>query len=293
MICFRNHFLPLILSKLLTPRLYFKVKHYCAYKRHGGSAYLANLKNPKTFNEKTLWLKLNVRDSLGSIIADKYAVREWVKQRVGPDVLIPLLGVYQNTDDIDFDALPDQFVLKSNHGSGMVLVCREKAKLDKNYSLKKLRNWLKINYFSRSGEWQYKGIKPLILAEELLSPDGPLEDYKFFCFNGAPKYVQVDFDRFTNHTRTFYNLNWENQKFTTFYPLADKDVPKPGALPKMIEIAEKLSAPFHFVRVDLYYVNKKIYFGELTLHHGGGYEPFFPARFDRILGDELSLPQIQ
>jgi len=257
------------------------------HKRYGKKAYWANLENPQTFNEKILWLKLNYRNELGNIVADKYAVREYVSQRIGEKYLIPMINVFPSPLNIDFNKLPNKFVLKPNHGSGMVILCNNKTELNRDEAMKKLLSWEKINYYYHGREWQYDGIKPLVVCEEMLESDEPLADFKFFCFNGVPKYVQVDFDRFTYHTRAFYDMSWKKQKFSTLYPLSEKEMPVPFNLKEMKEIASTLSKDFIFTRVDLYNVNNKVYFGEITLHHGGGNEPFNPFEYDKQIGNEL------
>jgi hypothetical protein len=258
-------------------------------KRYGGKFHWPNLKTPKSFNEKILWLKLNYRTELGTQVADKFAVREWVSKKIGMDYLIPLIDVYPSPLNIDFDKLPEKFVLKPNHGSGMVILCNDKNKLDTNDSIKKLLSWEKMNYYYYGREWQYKGIKPLVVCEQMLESNEPLADYKFFCFNGEPKYVQVDFDRFTRHTRCFYNMEWIKQPFALLYPYAEKNLEKPSTFEEMKKIAKVLSQDFLFTRVDLYNLGDKIFFGEITLHPEGGNGPFQPAEHDQFLGKELEL----
>ncbi len=265
--------------------------HYLKEKRFYG---FPNLKNPKTFNEKTLWLKQNYRDKLGMIVADKYKVRNYVEKKIGSKYLIPLINIYKDEKEINIGTLPKRFVLKPNHGSGWIIICRDKVKISEKYVKNICKDWLKMNYYYISREWQYKNIEPkIILCEEYLSPkeNEELKDYKIFCFNGNPKYVQIDVDRFTNHKRCFYDTNWKKLPFTTLYPKANRDIPKPSKLNEMLLISKKLSENFIFSRIDLYYPKNKVFFGEITLHHGGGYEPFFPQYYDLILGKDLSLPK--
>ncbi len=252
-----------------------------------------DLKNPKTFNEKTLWLKQNVRDKLGTIIADKYKVRNYVKKKIGNKYLIPLINIYKDEKEINFEALPNKFVLKPNHGSGWIIFCENKEKINQKYIKYICKRWLKMNFYYMSREWQYKNIEPKILCEEYLSSqeNEELMDYKIFCFNGTPKYIQIDVDRFTNHKRCFYDTHWNKIPFTTYYPRSNRDIPKPSKLNEMLLISKILSENFIFSRIDLYYPKNEIFFGEITLHHGGGYEPFLPSYYDLILGKELILPK--
>lgn len=251
-----------------------------------------HLNNPITFNEKLQWIKLYDRNPLYTKLVDKYKVRSFVKERIGADYLIPLLGKWDNVSDIDIQKLPDSFVLKCNHDSGGIVICADKSKLNWDKDKKKLEAHLKQNHFYLSREWAYKNVKPCIIAEKYMIDDivHELRDYKFFCFNGIPKLIQVDFNRFTNHKRNFYTLNWE------FIDLAVKcsndpnaDIHKPINLEEMIEIAKKLSAGFPEVRVDLYSINGKTYFGEMTLYHGGGFEKFSSEEFARIMGSWINI----
>uniref|UniRef100_UPI00404AAD92 ATP-grasp fold amidoligase family protein n=1 Tax=Flavobacterium sp. TaxID=239 RepID=UPI00404AAD92 len=206
--------------------------------------------------------------------------------------IIKTLGVWDNADHINYDLLPKSFIIKTNHASGQNIIIKNKYDFDKKNVNITLNKWLKLNYSAFGREYQYEKIRPLILVEPLINDqdDAPLNDYKFYCFNGNPMYVQVDFDRFTKHTRNFYDMNWNLQDFSILYPNNKKLIEKPINFDKMIEIAQKLSLGFPFIRVDLYSYGNKVYFGELTFHPEGGFGPIYPDKYDFILGDSLRLP---
>lgn len=262
------------------------------HKRFGKHVYKIDLNDPKTFNEKITWLKLNYRFGKGNIIADKYLVREYIKKKIGADYLIPLINVYDSADEINFDNLPDQFVLKPNHGSGWVIICEDKESADIEAYRKKLNYWMSLDFEILSGEWQYSGIKKRILCEELIQELKNVVDYKFYCFNGRPRCVQVDFDRHTKHTRSFYDIGWNKMDLSLLYPPGEKEMQKPTGLDEMVEVAITLSKGFPFCRVDLYDVNGKIYFGEITLHPEAGVGPFGSYEQDLIMGNMLNIEDL-
>lgn len=260
------------------------------------SGYLPRFPNfhyPKTFNEKIVFLKLYHRYPNAHLLADKYAVRSFVKTRVGSSILFPpLYGVFSDPEKIDFDLLPDQFVLKPNHASGLIKFCR-KDKFDRSTIIPLMKKWLSIDYGKIGREYQYRDIDRKIVVEKDMRIEAgtdQLTDYKFFCFNGYPRFIQVDLDRYKNHTRNFYDTEWKRLPFSLLFPNSKKDVPPPSALQDMIQIAKKLSQGMIFARIDLYEVNSYVYFGEITFHPGGGMEPFVPDHYDRIIGDYLQLP---
>ena len=279
------------LSKyLISDKLFYKIQHYKIHANRGEKAYWANLKTPATFNEKILWLKNNFRHEIGTTIVDKYRVRQWIKEKIGDKYLIPLIEVYKDPDEIDIAKLPQEFILKPNHGSGMVFICRDKSTFDFDTAKRQLKQWMGRNYYYHGREWQYDGIEPQIVCEKLLSPEKPLKDYKIFCFNGSPKYIQVDLDRFTRHARCYYDLDWNKLPFTILYPKSDKEIEKPIQLEEMLAVAKKLAKDFVFLRVDLYLADDEIYFGEVTFHPEGGNGPFIPSNWDKKLGEELVVP---
>lgn len=279
-----------VLVPFFNERFYNHFFYYYNHLKKGILPKRLNLKDPVTFNEKTIWLKLYQRDELACVVADKVLVKDYVKGLIGEQYLIPTIGVYSSPSDIDFDELPEAFVLKANHGSAWNIICPRKGELDFDFVRKSLTEWLNTNYYSIGKEYQYREIQPKIICEHYLdSCQECLVDYKFFCFSGKPVFVQVDLDRHTNHRRNFYDLEWNLMPFTTMYPMGPGQHPRPTGLSEMICIAEKLSTNFKFARIDLYYHKSRVYFGEITLHHGGGFEPFMPQDFDRILGNYLLL----
>lgn len=255
--------------------------------------------NPKTLNEKINWLKLNHRTPLQTQCADKYAVRNYVKEKVGNAILIPLVFKTEIVSEVVSENLPDKpFILKTNHGSSGGIVVKSKAETNWCAIRKELQKQLNTNYYKVSKEWQYKNITPCIIAEELLiDSSGELPfDYKFHCFHGKVKAIQVDIDRFSNHKRNFYDENWILLPFTWSVWKENKpiwlngrDISKPENLDKMIAMAEKLSDAFPYARIDLYNCNGKIYFGEITFHHGGGTERIEPKEWDKKFGGYLNL----
>lgn len=254
-----------------------------------------NLDFPKTFNEKLQWLKLHDRKPKYTTMVDKYVVKMYVADKIGEQYIIPTLGVWDTFDEIDFDKLPNKFVMKCTHDSGGLVICRDKVNFDKQAAKKKINRSLRRNYYYSGREWPYKNVPPRIIAEQYMedSETSELKDYKFMCFNGKVKCSFVCSDRFSHkglHV-TFFDRDWNVLPFDRHYPRVKEGLPKPINYIKMIELAEILSKNIPFVRVDFYEVNKKIYFGELTFYPGSGLEEFTPEKWDRILGDWLVLPK--
>ncbi len=244
-----------------------------------------NLKTPVTFFEKLNWLRLHRDYQQYHTYVDKYAVREYVKNKVGEKNLIEIYGVYERAEDIDFQKLPNQFVLKANHGSNMTYFCHDKSTIDEDQVRKICNKWLKIDYSKTAREANYRGIQPRILCERLLvDVEGKIpRDYKFFCSHGRVKAIQVDIDRFTNHTRNFYDSQWNVIPIRMIYPNCKTKIKKPIVLEEMIRLAETLSSDFTFVRVDLYEESGHIYFGELTFTPEAGLAEL-SFRDDGIMG---------
>jgi hypothetical protein len=251
-----------------------------------------NLDNPQTLNEKLQWLKLYDRKPVYTQMVDKYEVRNLIAEKVGEEYLVPLLGVWDNFEEIDFDLLPDQFVLKCTHDSGGLCVCSDKKKFDIDKARKKINHCMRRNYYTNSREWPYKNVKPRIIAEKYMVDESgwELKDYKIFCFNGKAEYVEVDFNRYVEHKLNPYDFDWNPLNF------CDKskndysaNIPKPKRLEDMREIAEKLSADMDFLRVDFYSIEDKIYIGELTLCPGSGCIAFNPKDRDLYYGQKLKL----
>lgn len=251
-----------------------------------------NLDNPQTFNEKIQWLKLYDSTALKSRLTDKYEVRKWIAEKIGENYLIPLLGVWDNFDDIDFSMLPNQFVLKANHGSGWNIIVKDKQKLNLVEARHTFNKWMTTNFaVKQSLELHYGPIIPKIIAEQYIQDiDGQLNDYKVLCFNGKPTFIWVDLDRFTDHRRNIYDLNWNLMPFSVGYPQTPRNIQAPKNLDEMIHLAEILCQGFAHVRVDFYDVNGKIYFGEMTFTSGNGGETFTPKEYGKALGDLITLP---
>ena len=254
-----------------------------------------NLDAPKTFNEKIQWLKLYNSIPIKSYLSDKYLVRKWVKEKIGDEHLIPLLAIYDKFEDIDFDNLPNEFVIKCNHGSGYNIIVKDKSQLNLTDVKSKLDLWMNRNYAYRVGlELQYRDIKPKIIIEKYMDDGtGDLRDYKIHCFNGEPKFIWLDSDRHTEHKRNLYDLQWNqlpykiNPHFSTF-PSPEK----PKLLNELIKISSILSEGFAYARIDLYIINNKIYFGEVTFTSSSGTEEIVPRSFERKLTKFLKLPKI-
>ncbi len=252
-----------------------------------------HLKNPQTFNEKLQWLKLHDRRPEYTKMVDKYEAKKYVANIIGDEYIIPTLGVWDNFDEINFDSLPNQFVLKCTHDSGGLVICRDKKTLDLDAVKKKINKCLKRNYYWGGREWPYKNVKPRIIAEKFMTDESgsELKDYKIFNFNGKAKIIQVDFNRFREHMKNLYTTQWAYIDVNVNYPTnPDHQIAKPEKLEKMLEFAEKLSADIPFLRTDFYSVEDKIYFGELTFFPGSGYMTFNPEKFGYTMGSWIQIP---
>ncbi|WP_285271172.1 ATP-grasp fold amidoligase family protein [Halobacterium salinarum] len=250
--------------------------------------YWPEIKSPRSFNEKIVHRKLFTDDEVFVKVSDKWLVRDYVARKVGSDILNEVYHVGQNPEDIPFDELPDSFVLKGNHGSGFNRIVEDKARETLSDLKRECSNWLSESYGESKHEYWYSKIDPRIIVENLLSDEeyGIPLDYKFHVFGGKVEYIQVDIDRFGDHTRRMYTQDWEPKDFTLKYPLGP-DIPEPEKLDEMISVAQKLGGDFDYVRVDLYQPDgEKIVFGELTLAPGTGHERFTPKRWDFKLGSE-------
>ena len=258
-----------------------------------------NLNNPQTFNEKLQWLKLYNRNPLYTTLVDKYLVRDYIKANLGEEYLIPLLGVWDKAEDIDFDTLPNEFVLKCNHNSGLgMYICKDKNKLSETDIAnirKDLNKGIQENYYLRYREWPYKNVPRKIIAEKYMTDESgyELKDYKFFCFNGEVKALYVACDRNKQNEETkfdFFDTEFNHLPFKNAHPNSTKAIKKPKSFEKMLEIATNLSKGFPHVRIDLYDINGKIYFGEFTFFHMSGLSPFEPEKWDYTFGQWLALP---
>lgn len=253
---------------------------------------ILNLKNPKTFNEKIQWLKLNNKNLGYSRLVDKYEVKKYIEETIGKEYVIPTLGIWNSFDEINFDSLPSQFVLKCTHDSGGLIICNDKNNFNKDEARKRINKSLNKNYYLEHREYPYKNVKPRIIAEKLMTDESgtELKDYKIFCFNGEPYFIEVDFNRFTNHQRNIYSIEWKLLNVEIeYHSNKQKDITKPVCLDEMLQIAKELSKKIPFVRVDLYVVKNQIYFGELTFFHGAGYEKFHPEKWNEKLGELINV----
>lgn len=252
-----------------------------------------NLKTPETFNEKIIWLNLYDRRPEIPSLVDKYEVKRIVGRMLGEAYIIPQLGVWERFDEIDFSTLPNRFVLKCTHDSGSVVICKDKSLFDMDSARKKLNKSLRQNYYYLAREWQYKAIKPRIIAEKYMeeSSDRELMDYKFLCFDGEVKFIFVVFDRYTSLKRNIYTPDWQLINETITFPNApDRMIERPSKLDEMLEIARALSKGFPHVRIDLYFINGQIYFGECTFSSAAGMGEFSSDSFAKTLGDYIKLP---
>lgn len=254
-----------------------------------------NLNNPQSFNEKIQWLKLNDRTPIHTICADKIAVRDYVEERIGEKYLIPLEKIFSNAHALNPDSITDEHsvIIKCNHNSGAYTIVKNKDDINWKKEQLKYANLLKQNYYYQGREWQYKNIEPKLFAEKLLTDDsGSIpNDYKIFCFDGKPKFIQVDIDREINHLRNFYDTEWNLMKVELIYGNGDA-VEKPRQLEKMLELASKLGKDFVFSRVDFYTFGDEIYFGEITFHPEAGFGKFNNDN-DMKLGEYLSLEKLK
>lgn len=255
-----------------------------------------NLKNPKTYNEKLQWLKLYDRNPLYTKMVDKYEVKKIVSSRLGEGYVIPTLGIWENFDDIDFNCLPEKFVLKTTHDSGTVYICTDKTRFDITKTRNEINKSLKNNFYYYAREWPYKNVKPRVMAEQYMenAATGDLRDYKFFTFNGKARLLFIATQRQCEETETkydFFDMDFNHLAFTHGHPNADISPQKPERFEEMKEMAERLSDGMAHVRVDLYEVDGKIYFGEMTFYSSGGMVPFDPPEWDYKLGEWIELPK--
>lgn len=275
-----------ILTKLFSDET--AVKQY--YKKYAGKEL--DLDNPQAFSEKLQWLKLFNKDPLKSLCADKYTVRKYVTECGYPEILNTLHGIYDSVEELDISRLPAQFVIKASHGSGWNIVVKNKLEINWFIWKRIMKLWLKSNIYWSGREWVYQGLKPRIIVEKYLEDEfGELRDYKFFCFNGEPKFMQLEAGRGTAHNiRNFYDMDWKLLPFgKEILPNQSLKVDKPAKFEQMIKIASDLSKPFEFVRVDFYQIKGKIYFGELTFFPAGGKPDFQPPEYDQEVGKLLNL----
>lgn len=274
-------------SRLFPDKIYLKL----LFKLKLG--YTLNLEKPQTYNEKLQWIKLYDRNPMYSMLVDKYEVKKYVSAIIGEKYVIPTIGVWDSVDNIDFNSLPQQFVLKTTHGGGScgVVICKDKTVLDVEACKKKLTKAMKQNIFLHHREWPYKNVVPRIIAEEYMADcNGELNDYKYYCFNGEPKMFFIATDRRTEVHFDYFDMNFNHLPFEQGGPNSPKELQRPQNMEEMMNIAAKLSQNIPHVRVDMYNVDGRIYFGELTFFDSSGFAVFNPQEWDYILGSWINLP---
>lgn len=270
------------LMRFIPDRNYIELKYY--YK----TGKRIDWNNIQSFNEKMQWLKLYDRKPEYTTLVDKLQAKEYVSRIMGNQYIIPTIGVWDSIEDIDWNTLPEKFVLKTNHDSGGVCICNDKSTFNVEFAKKKLKHHLKHNYYYYGREWPYKYVKRKVFAEQYIYDDkcADINDYKVFTFNGIPRLIQVDFDRFNNHKRNIYDVDWKYQEFELEYPThPEVFIERPANLQMMLNMAKNLSGNIPFSRIDYYEVNKTLYFGEITLYPGSGFELFRPSEWDIKLGE--------
>lgn len=274
----------------INDKLYLKI---CFFAKMG---YRLDLKNPKTYNEKLNWMKLYYRKPELTQMVDKYEVKKYVAERIGEEYIIPTYGIWDSFDEIDFEALPNQFVLKCTHDSGGLVICHDKKHFDIGAAKEKIEKALQSSFYSRGREWPYKNVRRRIIAEEYMEDNktGELRDYKFFAFNGVVRMLYVASERQIENEETkfdFFDEHYQHLPVRNGHPNAAFIPEKPSQFEKMKELAGKLSVGYPHVRVDFYEVNGKVYFGEMTFFHNSGFVPFEPKEWDEKMGSWLELPK--
>lgn len=272
--------------RFLPDELYIQLNYFAHFKK------FADLRNPKTYNEKLNWLKLHDRNPLYTELVDKYAVKEYIDRKIGGGYTIPTLGIWNSFDEIDFDALPDQFVLKCTHDSEGLVIVQDRTRFNKSKARVKITNALRQNFYHIGREYPYKDVQPRIIAEPYMVDNryGELRDYKFFCFNGVPRVMFIATGRSVDNVKfDYYDLNFTHMDIKQKYDNSDEKIERPKSFDEMLELARKLSKEFPHVRVDFYEVNGKVYFGELTFYHFSGFMPFQPNEWDVIFGNWLDI----
>lgn len=275
------------LLKILPDKLYLQIMYFKHFRK------FINFNNPKNFNEKIQYLKLKYRSNELTEMADKYKVKQYVSKLIGNEYVIPTLGVWSTTEEINFNELPKKFVLKCNNDSGGVVICKDKQALNIEETKKFLNSRLNNNGFWYGREWPYKNIKPCIIAEKYMENNGQNEliDYKFFCFNGQPKVVLVCSERFAsnNMCKTYFDENWNLLNIMEANHRIDKEQKKPQSFEKMKTISQKLAKGMPFVRIDFYEIEGSLYFGEITFFPASGLEKFKPEKWNNIFGDMIDI----
>jgi len=277
------------LSRWLPDAAYFQLLYL---KYHGR---VLHSRRPRTFNEKLQWYKRYYRDPLMTTLADKLAVRGYLEARGHGHLLNELYGVYDRPEEIDFDRLPERFVLKATHGSNMNIICRDRKHLDLEKSRAEMRGWLASDYYRSGRQWCYQGIRPRLICEKYLENEefGELLDYKFYCFGGKPEFLWICSGRYGAAGVVYNAYDMQGQRVRVFKgkPACDLDVRIPADFAAMVAVARELCGKFPFIRVDLYLVNGKLYFGEFTFYPDSGMVPFTPDEYNTVFGDLFILPE--
>lgn len=279
-------------SFISNDRSYIKWKYWLTFGEK------CNLDNPKTFQEKLQWIKLNDRKDIYHQMVDKYDAKKFIAERVGEEYVIPTLGIWDKFEDINFDSLPNQFIIKNTYDSGTYFICKDKSKLDISEVRKRLMiddHSRKVDYYVFSREWPYKGLKHRIIAEPLIATPETLREYKFFCFNGEPKFYQTCYDRNNDlggAILNFYDIKGCKIDLQDAWHArhSDVEIPIPTNLQKMVDLAKTFSSCTYFLRVDFFELDDKVYCGEFTFFENGGWCKFTPEKYNRILGDWIKLP---
>jgi len=272
-------------------------KTYVKYHYEYFSGKKLNLDDPQEFNAKIEWYKVYYRPKILTRLADKYEVRSYVEEKIGAQYLNELYGVYDNGNDINFESLPDQFIVKANHTNSQNLIVKNKKALNKKKAIKLFNKWLSKNqYYKKGQEWAYKDIKPKLVIERFLKENdrNTLVDYKFYCFDGKPKFIDVHMDREDDHKQGCFDLDFNLLPFgkSKNYKTIPSDIEKPSNLPEMVNLVEKLADKLPFVRVDFYSVNGKSIFGEMTFYPADARKDFYPDEYNKIIGDYFKLPKL-
>lgn len=274
--------------RFLPDKVYIQIYYFAKFKR------FIDFKNPKTYNEKLNWLKLNDRNPKYTDMVDKHEAKKYVASIIGEEYVIPTIGIYDKFDDIDLDTLPEQFVIKCTHDSEGLVICKDKKQLDIDVAKKKIEKAMKYNFYYIGREWPYKNIKPRILIEQYMEDhtDGELRDYKFFCFNGEPKAMFVATDRSKGNTKfDYFDMNFNHLDIRQHYPNSSKQIQKPKTFEKMVELSKKISKGLKHVRIDFYEVDGNLYFGEITFYHFSGFQPFNDIKWDEMFGEWIKIAE--
>ena len=272
--------------RFLPDKMYLQLYYFAQFKK------LINFKNPKTYNEKLNWLKINDRNPEYTNMVDKYEAKKYAANIIGDEYIIPTLGVWDRFDDIDFDKLPNQFVLKCTHDSEGLVIVKDKKNFDKMSAKNKINEAMKYNFYYIGREYPYKNVKPRIIAEEYMEDNKyhELRDYKFFCFDGDPKMLYITTGRTNGETTLdFFDLEFNHIDVELHYKNSKIKLEKPKQFEKMIDLAKKLSKNIKHVRIDFYEINGNVYFGEFTFYNFSGLSKFSDNKYDILFGESLNI----